>query len=92
LTSIFNPVKGVIFPFHVRNQYLNASFNSNQFRNQYIRKNDHNAPILLMTSYDDIANEHSILEDLHIVEGESIAVKISSLYFSTWDDNKIKFR
>ena len=43
-----------------------------------------------MTSYDDIANEHSILEDLHIVEGESIAVKISSLYFSTWDDNKIK--
>ena len=45
-----------------------------------IRKKDHNVPILLMTAYDDIASEHSILEDLHIVKGESIAVKISPLY------------
>ena len=53
-----------------------------------IRKKDHNVPILLMTAYDDITSEHSILEDLHIAECESIAVKISPLYFSTWDDNK----
>ena len=66
-------------------------FNNNQFRNEY-KKKDHNAPILLMTAYDDITSEHSILEDLHIAECESIAVKISPLYFSTWDDNKIKFR
>ena len=42
-----------------------------------IRKKDHNVPILLMTAYDDITSEHSILEDLHIAECESIAVKIS---------------
>ena len=70
---------------------MNASLTVINFA-MNIRKKDHNVPILLMTAYDDIASEHSILEDLHIVEGESIAVKISPLYFSTWDDNKIKFR
>ena len=37
-------------------------FNNNQFRNEY-KKKDHNVPILLMTAYDDITSEHSILED-----------------------------
>ena len=25
-------------------------------------------------------------------KGESVAIEISPLYFSTWDDNKIKFQ